>query len=221
MAFKTLFSNNTERLAASGRSESITEILSTARASRSRNWEIPILCLNSHASINLSPGKQHEIIADDEFGCYAQYESVSLDPSFDENGQFVPKVNVVERKGWVEPAWQELNIIMFNDDMSSLNAPPCYWSQAFVVDCPAGIPIVLPCPYDLAVAKFSSLSYQGISFERVYDPRVSDNYRTVSRGGGFIGTLRTKDEIATIKKILQKRRLENTFGVTVVNPKEE
>jgi len=222
--YKTIFENRSKVLSKT-KNPTIMEVFgpeeTAMRAKRRESfiWAVPLDVLNGDREIVLGPSQVYEHPSPDEFAPYARYEKICLDVGRDENGDTVPKLTCHLRKGFEEPEWPDLSIVLINDDPSTLNSPPTYWTETFKVTVPFGIETIVPCSYISAVAKYSGLIYQPVVIKKVFDPRVESGYRISYEGGAFVGTMRTKEELKQIQDELRKRRME-AAGIFVTAGKE-
>jgi hypothetical protein len=216
--FKTLFQNQTEPvkpLESTTVARLSNELAHLAQCRRSRSWTIPLDVLNGDRSIEIGPGRSYEHVSKDEFAPYARYEEIRLVIKKDDYGDPVPQILTTIRKGFKEPEFPELSIVLLNDVYETLNCPPTYWSEEFRVTVPVGIEIIVPVKYTLAVAKYSGLVYQPVVQSRVFDPRLPGDYRTVHEGGTFLATMRTAEELKAIEEERLSRRAA-AHGISLV-----
>ena len=125
-------------------------------------------------------------------------------PEKDESGNLCSRVVTHRRKTWTPPENQGLSLIVQNEE-GDPRVSCSYKEGDFSIVSPAGIEIeVFDIDPRLTVAKYKRFVYVPQTYERLFDPRMTEGYRTVIKGGEFKGVLREEEEL---RKLEEMRRI--------------
>jgi hypothetical protein len=217
--FKTLFENLTIAPAPKPLGfeyGAMTELRAAAEKSTARVWQIPLAVIDTR-TLDLYPGSVYELISESAKSPFARYEKIQLVPTFDEKGRFTPKVVTHLRKNFEEPENEPetTDLVILNDDPSTISACPEYFSEGFKALAMYGVELVVKdIQPELAVARMMGLTYTPITSQTIYDPSMPRSVRQIFTGGDFTATPRMPDEIRQLNAILSRRKLA-ALGVMV------
>jgi hypothetical protein len=138
----------------------------------------------------------------------------------DEEGNLRSRVVTHRRKTWTPPENRGLSLIVQNEE-GDPRLSFSYKEGDLLIVSPAGIEIEI---YDLdprlSVARYKKLTYVPQTFERLFDPRLTEGYRTAVKGGEFKGILRDEEELRKLeamRKIIYSHSIRDLQDIEVKN----
>lgn len=180
------------------------DLLTVFENKASHKWWLPTELRGDSGEMCIKPGEKKEFLNADNGSIYARYERIELVSERDEDGNFRSCVLTHRRKTWTPPENQGLSLVVQNEQ-GDPRLSCSYKEGDFSIVSPAGIEIEI---YDidprLSVARYKKLAYTPQTSERLFDPRMTEGYRTVIKGGEFKGVLRDEEEL---RKLEEMRRI--------------
>ena len=180
------------------------DLLTVFENKANHKWWLPTDFRGDSGEMCIKPGEKKEFLNANNGSVYARYERVELVSERDEEGSLRSRVVTHRRKTWTPPENRGLTLIIQNEE-GDPRLSCSYKEGDFSIASPAGIEIEI---YDvdprLSVARYKKLVYTPQTFERLFDPRMTEGYRTVTKGGEFKGVLRDEEEL---RKLEEMRRI--------------
>ena len=180
------------------------DLLTVLENKANHKWWLPTNFNTESGEMCINPGEKKEFLNVNNGSIYARYERIELVPEKDESGNLCSRVVTHRRKTWTPPENQGLSLIVQNEE-GDPRVSCSYKEGDFSIVSPAGIEIeVFDIDPRLTVAKYKRFVYVPQTYERLFDPRMTEGYRTVIKGGEFKGVLREEEEL---RKLEEMRRI--------------